>query len=133
MARSYPDPATAIPQADLLEQRTPIAPDPLSSDLEPPTADPPAANEADLLDQLITLLTDDEEEYPNAHASGAPDARPSGRQGPTTSPRVSVCAASRCGLARARLPRPHRRRVRAVKVKAGAASSEAASVHTLSV
>lgn len=74
MARSYPDPATAIPQADLLEQRTPIAPDPLSSDLEPPTADPPAANEADLLDQLITLPTDDDEEYPNAHASGAPDA-----------------------------------------------------------
>lgn len=73
MARSHTDPTTAIPEADLLEQRTPTTPEPLSLDVRPATADPFTADEADLLDQLAALPVD-EEAYPNAHTSGGDDA-----------------------------------------------------------
>lgn len=74
MARPGIDPTHAVEDADLLDQHTPAAPEPLTGNPGMATADLPVADEADLLDQANMLPDDDAEDYPNAHDADRPDA-----------------------------------------------------------
>jgi hypothetical protein len=62
------DPSTEIPEADLLEQQSPIDPQAMIDDQEEPAGsesptDP--VNEADRLEQQALLPTEDEDDYPH--------------------------------------------------------------------
>jgi len=70
------DPSDQIPEADLLEQQTPLDPNPMI-DAEPAAINPdsPArfADEADRLEQQTVVPDDDEDDYPHgSSATGSP-------------------------------------------------------------
>jgi hypothetical protein len=66
MARSDANrPSTAIPEADRWEQEQPADPR-VSSDPAWPVSLTPDVDEADRLDQVQSVLTDPDEEYPPA-------------------------------------------------------------------
>ena len=67
MADDRIDPNEEIPEADLLEQRTPLDPNALLDTSAPPNPDSPAfiADKADRLDQQAAVSDEGEDDYPH--------------------------------------------------------------------
>jgi len=66
VSESRIDPTEEIPEADLLEQQTPLAPDPLIDTPAGSIPDPAGSvvDEADRLDQQAVVLDEGEDDYP---------------------------------------------------------------------